>query len=278
MKKTTHLLSLSLNIFLLGILFTSCNQFGKEVKIKNSTVYYKDVSEADAKEAGNFFYNIGYFTDSNKISVQITKPKDTLQVRFVVDKEKVKPELEESFLIIASALSDSVFNKAPINVFLSDTDLKDIKRLGVASPTNESAAANNNNESIATNPEVEAILREIEQRASSIAGNVKEAKGNKLYYDNNVDVARVNTLVTYLDEGGYFTQGSGHIAILLKKGNSYILKEAFIDDQIKNKTTTDALEQIAASIKQDVFATDSFTFEVCNINFEPQMSFTPGGK
>ncbi|HEX8334250.1 MAG TPA: hypothetical protein VF622_16635 [Segetibacter sp.] len=277
MKNVTRLIYQTLCILFLSLFFASCNQFGKEVKIKNNSVYYKDVTEAEAKRAGDFFYSIGYFNDSNDISIQITKPKDSLQLRFVVDKEKIKPEFDESYMLIASTLSDSVFNKAPITVFLADTEMKDIKRVGVALAAAANAATNDNTGS-ATNGDVEAILRSIEQRAAAIASNVKEVKGNKLYYGNDVEVEKVNALVSYLDEGGYFTEGSGHIAVLLKQNSGYVIKEAFTDEQIDSKQTTDALEKVATSIKQALFNNQSFSFEVCNVKFEPQLSFMPGAK
>jgi hypothetical protein len=277
MKKANHLVVQTLCVLFLTLFFASCNKFGKEVKINNSSVYYKDVNEAEAKRAGDFFYRIGYFNDSNDISVQITKPKDSLQLRFVVDKEKVKPEFDESYMLIASTLSDSVFNKAPITVFLAGTDLKDIKRVGVALAASANAATDGDAGS-ATNGDVEAILQSIEQRAAAIATNVKEVKGNKLFFGNNVEAEKINALVSYLDEGGYFAEGSGHIAVVLKRNNGYVIKEAFTDEQINSKQTTDALENVATSIKQAIFNNQSFSFEVCNLKFEPQLSFMPGAK
>jgi hypothetical protein len=180
-------------------------------------------------------------------------------------------------MLIASTLSDSVFNKAPIIVFLADRDLKDIKRVGVALATTANTATNNN-AGFGTNDDVEAILKTIEQKAAAMASNVKEVKGNKLFYGNDVEVEKVNALVSYLDEGGYFTEGAGHIAVLLKQNNGYVIKEAFTNEQIDSKQTTDALENVATSIKQALFNNQSFSFEVCNLKFEPQLSFIPGAK
>jgi hypothetical protein len=277
MKKAISTISTTLSILLVSVLFTSCNQFGEEIKLKNNSIYYKNVSEAEARRTGEFFQNIGYFTDTSNISVQLTKPKDSIEIRFVIDKNKMKPELEQNFMIIAAVLSDSVFKKAPLTVFLSDTDLSDIKRLGVAIPNEETAALTAGDDD-AKDGDIQAILKRIEQTASQLAGNVKEAKGNKLYYDNNVEADKVNALVSYLDEGGYFAEGSGHIAVLLKQNNGYVIKEAFTDEQVNNKETTASLEKIAAAIKQDVFTNDTFRFEVCNLKFQPQLSFMPGNK
>lgn len=274
MRNATFKLLLSTCIFLLSaLIFTSCNQFGKEVKIKKNSVYYKDISEAEAQRIGNFLYSIGYFSDENEISVQVSKPKDSLQFRFVVDKEKVKPEYDEQYLLIGSGMSDSLFNKAPVIIFLADTNMKDIKRVGVAVPAAESTANNN-----AKNTDVEALLQATEQAAASLGSNVKEVKGNKLYYDNNVEIERVNALTDYLDKGGYFAEGSGHIAVFVKLNDGYVIKEAFTDQQIDSKSTTEALQSVATSIKQELFNNDSFSFEVCNLKFEPQLSFMPAAK
>jgi hypothetical protein len=278
MKKTISMISKTLSILFISVLFSSCNQFGEEVKFKNSSIYYKNISEDEARRSGEFFQSIGYFTDTSNISVQITKPKDSVEIRFVIDKNKMRPELEENFMVIASVLSDSVFKKAPLIVFLSDTDLSDIKRLGVAVPIVETAAPGGDDAGSATSGDVEAILKQVEKTASQLASNVKEVNGNKLYYDNNVEAERVNALLEYLEQGGYFAEGGGHIAVLLKQNNSYVFKEAFTDQQIDSKQTTEALENVATSIKQALFNNDSFSFVVCNLQFQPQLSFMPGAK
>ena len=270
-KSATTLLFRTFSVVLFAFLLASCNNFGKEVKIKKSSVYYKDISEAEAKKVGDYLSNIGYFTDDNDISIQLSKPKDSLELRFVVDAEKIKPEFDEQYLLIVSDISDSVFNKAPIIVYLADTDMKVLKRVGVSIANAKSKNATNE-------ADVEAILKRTEQVAAGMGSNLKESKGNKLYYDNNVESAKIDALVEYLTDGGYFAEESGHIAVLVKKNNSYILKEAFTEQQIESKETTDALEEIAASIKQSLFNNDSFSFEVCNLNFEPQLSFMPGAK
>lgn len=260
-------------IGIFSLLLISCNQFGSEVKIKNNSVYYKNVSEGQARKLGDYLYNIGYFSDSNDISVQVSKPKDTIELRFVVDQKKVTADMDEQYLMIVSDLSDSVFDKAPIIVFLADTGMKDIKRVGVAK-----GGSAQTNDSDATNAEVEALLKSTEEAAAALGSNVKESKGNKLYFDNNVEADRVTALVSYLTEGGYFETNAGHIAVITKKGNAYIFKEAFTDEQINDKATTDALEDVATEIKQALFNKDQFSFEVCNLKFQPQLTFTPGSK
>lgn len=272
MKKTAIiLLTRTFSIVLFTCLLTSCNNFGDEVKVKQSSVYYKNISESEAKKVGDYLANIGYFTDENDISVQVTKPKDSIQIRFVVDPEKVKPEFDQQYLLIVSDISDSIFNKAPIVVYLANTDMKDIKRVGVSLP--DASSSGNVSEE-----DVEAILKKTEAIAATFGSNVKEIKGNKLYYDNNIEVERVNALANYLTDGGYFAEESGHIAVIVKQNNGYVFREAFTDQQIDSKETTKALEEIAASIKQSLFNNDSFSFEVCNLKFEPQLSFMPGAK
>lgn len=274
MKTLQRFFALSLSLVLSTSLLTSCNQFGKEVKIKKNSVYYKNVTESDAKKVGDFFYSIGYFNDNNEISVQLSKPKDTMQLRFVVDKEKVKPEMDEQYLFIVSTLSDSLFNGAPIEVFLADAEMKDLKRVGLSTPLATTQAAGETG----GDDDVAALLQQTEDAAEALGKNVKEVKDNKLFYDDNVEKSKVDAVATYLADGGYFDSGSGHIAVLVKQGDGYIFKEAFTDEQINNKATTDALEDVATSIKQSLFNSQNFTFEVCDLKFQPKVKFTPLAK
>jgi hypothetical protein len=69
-----------------AILFASCNEYGKKIKISDYTeVYIKgdSVSEADARKFGNYL-DTTYKDSKNKKSFQITKDSGQYVIRMVV--------------------------------------------------------------------------------------------------------------------------------------------------------------------------------------------------
>jgi hypothetical protein len=103
---------------------------------KNHHVYYKGdgVTETDAKNVGAYFSEIGLFGSDNEMDVQISGEKDAkeVSVKYVVDKSKITPQLEQSCLQISGAMGNRVFANKSIHVYLADEDLDNIKDLGTA--------------------------------------------------------------------------------------------------------------------------------------------------
>ena len=105
---------------------------------KNHTVYYKgNTTEDDAKKVCSYFKEIGYLVDSNEASIQIStteKSKDTMMMRFIVDKSKIDAESEAAFLTLGGAFSMKSLNSKPVVVILADKYMDDFKNLGYAKP------------------------------------------------------------------------------------------------------------------------------------------------
>lgn len=101
---------------------------------KNHHVYYKGegVTKEDAKKTGEFFTKIGYFKTDNEVDVQIStnKDKSDLKIAYIVDKDKITPELENGFVTVSSSLSESVFNSRKMVVSIADEHMDEIKNLG----------------------------------------------------------------------------------------------------------------------------------------------------
>lgn len=105
-------------------------------------IYYKGdgLDEASAKKLASYLSEIGYFGGDKELSVQITKTKDTkdtVNVNFVVDKNKITASIEMAFMQIGGYISQKVFSNGPVNVNFIDEHFKEIKKLGYARPAAE---------------------------------------------------------------------------------------------------------------------------------------------
>ena len=132
------ILNLMLTVLIIAISITGCTQnYGKEYKLDDKhNVYYKGegVDEALAKKLANYLKQQEYFQDSINSTVQLVKVKDTFNLNFVVDATKLTAGYENNFLVFGAYISESVFNKAPVTIQLSNGKLEPFKNLGYAKP------------------------------------------------------------------------------------------------------------------------------------------------
>jgi hypothetical protein len=105
---------------------------------KKHSIYYKGtVTEEDAKKTCSYFKEIGYLAEDNEATIKIVadeKSKDTLQLHFIVQKDKIKTELEAAFLTLGSDYSQKVLHNKPVVVYLADKYFDDFRNLGYAKP------------------------------------------------------------------------------------------------------------------------------------------------
>jgi len=114
--------------------------YGKEYKLDDKhNVYYKGegVDEAQAKKLAGYLKEMEYFQDSINSTVQLVKVKDTFNLNFVVDESKIVNGLENNFLILGAAISEVVFNNAPVTIQLTNDKLEPFKNLGYAKPVSD---------------------------------------------------------------------------------------------------------------------------------------------
>ena len=97
-------------------------------------VYYKGdgVTEDDAKKVGTYLTGIGLFGADNEMDVQINAEKNSndINIRFIVDKDKVTPQIENSFLSIGNDMADKIYPDKTLHIILADTHFDDIKDVG----------------------------------------------------------------------------------------------------------------------------------------------------
>ena len=126
---------------LIVISISACNQnYGKEYKLdKMHNVYYKGdgVNEALAKKLANYLKEQEYFQDSINSTVQLVRNKDTFNLNFVVDETKLMSGYENNYLLFGAFISESVFDKAPVTIQLTNDKLEPFKNLGFAKPISD---------------------------------------------------------------------------------------------------------------------------------------------
>jgi hypothetical protein len=134
-------LKLLLFIAIIIVSFSSCSGgYGKEYKLDSKhNIYYKGegVDEALAKKLALYLKKQEYFQDSITASVQLEKIKDTFNLSFVVDKSKITPEFDNTFLIFGAFIAEQVFNNAPVTIQLTNNKLEPFKNLGYAKPLSD---------------------------------------------------------------------------------------------------------------------------------------------
>ena len=139
MKSTILLLATAFVI----TFFTGCADNGKEYKMdKEHNIYYKGggLDESTAKKLADYLKVQEYFQAGKNATVQIIKSdktKDTVNLNFIVDKSKITPEMENTFILFGGMIAQKIFSAAPLTVHLCGKDFDELKNLGYAKPVAE---------------------------------------------------------------------------------------------------------------------------------------------
>lgn len=235
---------------LVVVALTACSNHGKKVKIEGSKgeVFYKGdgVTEDDAKKLGKFLKEQEYFDDSTKKSVQLMKAKNGgYDVRFVVDEKKLKeiPDADDRFILLGAVMSNDVFDKQPVNIFLADDGLKDFKTLAYDKKKAEELL-------LAANPsEADNVLADYDH----------DTMEGITFYWKNISDDESKTIAEYIVKNGSFTGGSVNI-VMTKEGDRYIVKFPITEAASKDVTYLGELEKVTRQIKDNVFADNAFSF------------------
>ena len=125
----------------IALCMSACTaNYGKEYKLSDKhSVYYKGegVDETLAKKLAEYLKVQEYFQDSIESTVQLVKIKDTFNLNFVVDETLLTAGYDNRFLIFGAHISETVFNKAPVTIQLTNNKLEPFKNLGFAKPVSE---------------------------------------------------------------------------------------------------------------------------------------------
>ncbi len=117
-------------LVLFAIVCTSCNGYGTKLEYQKTEVYYTSkVDKKEAQKLGDFLISAN-FADGNRKSVQLTKDDSNGNYifRMVTTKEASESKYYETiFKLFSKQISDSVFNKSPVDFHICDNTFKTLK-------------------------------------------------------------------------------------------------------------------------------------------------------
>lgn len=107
-----------------------CSGYGEKLQYAKTEVYYTDnIAKEEAEKLGEFLVSSG-FAGENEKSIQLSKNKENghYQFRMVTTKEAAESKTYETiFKYYAIQISDSVFNKQPVEFHICDNVFKTLK-------------------------------------------------------------------------------------------------------------------------------------------------------
>ena len=108
-------------LFISLSLLIGCSSYGKKLDFNGTEVYYTSkVEKADAEKLGDYLVK-SKFADGGKKSIQLTKEKDIFVFRMVTTREAAESKMYETvFKLFTKTISDSVFNKQPVDFHVCD--------------------------------------------------------------------------------------------------------------------------------------------------------------
>ena len=113
-----------------SFLFVFCSGYGKKLQYQKTEVYYTDkVEKTEAEKLGNFLVRTE-FADENEKSIQLSKNEENgnYEFRMVTNKEAAESDTYVAvFKIYAKQISDSVFNKQPVDFHVCDNTFNTLK-------------------------------------------------------------------------------------------------------------------------------------------------------
>ncbi len=117
-------------LFISLSILIGCSGYGKKLDYNGTEVYYTSkVDKADAEKLGDYLVK-SKFADGGEKSIQLTKDdeKDIFVFRMVTTKEAAESKMYETvFKLFTKTISDSVFNKQPVDFHVCDNTFNTLK-------------------------------------------------------------------------------------------------------------------------------------------------------
>jgi len=100
-----------------------------KLKFGSGELFYTDpVSSDQARAAGQFLKEIGFFSDSKELSVQLGREQNLFQLRFIIDAAHIDdPSLAKDFRVITRALSVGALGGEPVMLHLCDSEFHTLR-------------------------------------------------------------------------------------------------------------------------------------------------------
>jgi hypothetical protein len=240
----------------------SCSDNGKRVKVEGTKgeVFYKEgVTEEEAKQVGNVLKD-GFLGNDKAASIQVVKDSGAYTVRFVYDQEyyEKNPGFDKDFRAYAARISKEVFDGRKVNVALADNRFRDFKKIPFEEP--EEA--------------VESGLAPAAPPAGPIENETysHETRGDVNFYWKGITDSESKTIIDYIVQNGAFAGGTAHL-YLTKEGDRYLLQFPVKEEYRNDEGIIAAVEKVSKEIKDNVFATFPFTFQMTDEKLNKLRSF-----
>lgn len=242
MKKITAIVSIVLGLFAVYKLYAAffVDEHGKHISVNKNKVYYDGSgTEAEAQRLGSFLERNKFYDDGKQKDIQVFGMDSSVFVRLVVDKTKVNPEMEGTLADLTHVISDSVFNKKPVNIQLCDDKLKPYKTVAFRPAA----------------PEKEELT---------------EAKfnGASIFYNPGVlTAAEVKKLGDYLTQAGFFDGTKMETLAAKNEAGTYTFSFAVKPEVINDKYKQD-VAVFGGEISKNAFGNAPVLVKLCNNNWE----------
>ena len=127
-------------LFISISILIGCSGYGTKLDYNGTEVYFTDqVEKADAEKLGDYLVK-SKFADGGEKSIQLTKDEKTKNFvfRMVTTKEASESEMYKTvFKLFAKTISDSVFNKQPVDFHVCDNTFNTLKVIAFEDNKNE---------------------------------------------------------------------------------------------------------------------------------------------
>lgn len=237
---------------------------------KKHNVYYKGkgLTETNAKDLAEYLKEQEYFAGDKEAAVQISKTdatKDTVNLKFVVDEAKLTPVIEKGFLQLGTFIPKNVFNGAPVDVYLADDQLDDIKNLGYATPAEEQKTTMAQTPSSSEQP--------VSDPAAQLAPKYKEIIANNKIYYSDASASKLDTMTNYLSNAGFFKEGRQLSIVFDKNDKGYFLMLPFSEKYLNDSSFLENVRLMGEDVQKKFFPDEQFTMFACDLNFKPAYSY-----
>jgi hypothetical protein len=242
--------------------FTACSNHGKKVTIDGTKgeVFYKGdgVTERDAQKLGNYLKEEEYFDNETAKSVQLMKSKEGYDLHFVVDEKKAKetPGIDNTFRLIGAAISENVFSGKPVNVYLSDSKLKDFMTILYDEKKAKELLAGPDDKT----PPADAT------------GWDEDKAGDVTFHWKGITDEESKAIADYIVKNGSFAGGTSHI-YMTKEGGRFILRFPMIASARTDPSYVAEVDKVSRQIKDNVFADVPYSFYITDENMTTVKAF-----
>jgi hypothetical protein len=223
---------------------TTAGVWGNKLTFNGGDLYYvSSVKETEAKKLGEYLTQGGFF-DGSPISVQIQKSRDIWEFRMVVKQGYEKDEkIVEDMKEVAAELSKNVFEGAPVNVHLCDSQFKTLRVVNF--PKSDKGVAQS-------------------QYGVKLIFNAGE-----LYYNEPVTRSEAEKLGQYLVQAKFF-DGTRKSVQINKSGQTYQFRYVVIGGYDQKEEYIDLVKQFSAQLSEGVFQNAAVDIHLCDSYLKTQ--------